>query len=116
VTDDRAHWENTYAERTPEKVSWYETRPQRSLELNAAGFPSSATATKGYSRFSARTSSSSHRVSPPTTLLGRIQSTAVTILADVHIQVRFRPRRERVSDSLPRCSGVGAQPSCHYDS
>lgn len=28
-----AHWENTYSERTPEKVSWCEPRPQRSLEL-----------------------------------------------------------------------------------
>ncbi len=38
MTDDRAHWESTYAERTPEKVSWYETRPQRSLDLiQAAG-------------------------------------------------------------------------------
>lgn len=38
MTDDRAHWESTYTERTPEKVSWYEPRPQRSLELiQAAG-------------------------------------------------------------------------------
>jgi methylase of polypeptide subunit release factors len=33
VTDERAHWESTYAERTPEKVSWFEPCPQRSLEL-----------------------------------------------------------------------------------
>jgi len=33
VSGDRAHWENTYSEKTPEKVSWYEPRPQRSLEL-----------------------------------------------------------------------------------
>jgi SAM-dependent methyltransferase len=33
MTDERAHWESTYAERTPEKVSWFEPRPQRSLEL-----------------------------------------------------------------------------------
>jgi hypothetical protein len=33
MTDERAHWENTYSERTPEKVSWCEPRPQRALEL-----------------------------------------------------------------------------------
>ena len=33
MSGDRAHWENTYSEKTPEKVSWYESRPQRSLEL-----------------------------------------------------------------------------------
>jgi ketosteroid isomerase-like protein/ubiquinone/menaquinone biosynthesis C-methylase UbiE len=33
VTDDRAHWESTYAKKTPEEVSWYEPVPQRSLEL-----------------------------------------------------------------------------------
>jgi 2-polyprenyl-3-methyl-5-hydroxy-6-metoxy-1,4-benzoquinol methylase len=38
VNNEPAHWENTYADRTPEKVSWYEPRPQRSLELiQAAG-------------------------------------------------------------------------------
>lgn len=33
MTDERAHWESTYTEKRPEKVSWYEPRPQRSLEL-----------------------------------------------------------------------------------
>jgi ubiquinone/menaquinone biosynthesis C-methylase UbiE len=33
VTGDRVHWETTYAERTPEKLSWYEPLPQRSLDL-----------------------------------------------------------------------------------
>jgi SAM-dependent methyltransferase len=33
VSSDRAHWETTYSEKAPEKVSWYEPRPQRSLEL-----------------------------------------------------------------------------------
>lgn len=33
MTDERAHWQSTYAERSPEKVSWFEPRPQRSLEL-----------------------------------------------------------------------------------
>lgn len=33
MTDDRAHWESTYAEKAPEEVSWYEPLPQRSLEL-----------------------------------------------------------------------------------
>ncbi len=38
MTDNRAHWESTHAERTPEGVSWYEPCPQRSLELiQAAG-------------------------------------------------------------------------------
>jgi ubiquinone/menaquinone biosynthesis C-methylase UbiE len=36
MTDERAHWESTYAERTPEQVSWFEPRPQRSLELITA--------------------------------------------------------------------------------
>lgn len=33
MTDERARWESTYAERTPETVSWFESRPQHSLEL-----------------------------------------------------------------------------------
>lgn len=33
MADERAHWESTYSEKTPEKVSWFEPRPQRSLEL-----------------------------------------------------------------------------------
>jgi len=33
VSSDRAHWENTYEERAPEKLSWYEPLPQRSLDL-----------------------------------------------------------------------------------
>jgi SAM-dependent methyltransferase len=33
VSSDRAHWENAYAEKTPDKVSWYESRPEHSLEL-----------------------------------------------------------------------------------
>jgi hypothetical protein len=33
VTDARAHWESTYAKKTPEEVSWHEPVPQRSLEL-----------------------------------------------------------------------------------
>lgn len=38
MSSDRAHWENTYTKRVPEQVSWYEPRPQRSLELiQAAG-------------------------------------------------------------------------------
>jgi SAM-dependent methyltransferase len=36
VSGDRAHWQSTYAQRTPEQVSWYEARPQHSLELIAA--------------------------------------------------------------------------------
>ena len=30
---DRAHWEDSYSKKTPEELSWYEPRPQRSLEL-----------------------------------------------------------------------------------
>lgn len=30
---DRAHWEDSYSKKAPEEVSWYEPRPQRSLEL-----------------------------------------------------------------------------------
>jgi SAM-dependent methyltransferase len=33
VADDRAYWENSYSKKIPEEVSWYELRPQRSLEL-----------------------------------------------------------------------------------
>jgi hypothetical protein len=33
MTVDRAHWEDSYSKKTPDKVSWYEPRPQRSLEL-----------------------------------------------------------------------------------
>ena len=33
MTDERAHWESTYVERAPERVGWFEPRPQRSLEL-----------------------------------------------------------------------------------
>jgi SAM-dependent methyltransferase len=30
---DRAHWEKTYAERDPDRVSWFQERPIRSLQL-----------------------------------------------------------------------------------
>jgi SAM-dependent methyltransferase len=30
---DRAHWEGAYAERGPDRVSWFQDRPIRSLEL-----------------------------------------------------------------------------------
>ena len=33
MSGDRSHWENTYSRKAPEKVSWYEPRPRRSLEL-----------------------------------------------------------------------------------
>ncbi len=33
MTVDRAHWEDSYSKKTRDKVSWYEPRPQRSLEL-----------------------------------------------------------------------------------
>jgi SAM-dependent methyltransferase len=33
VADERSHWEASYSKKTPEEVSWYEPRPQRSLEL-----------------------------------------------------------------------------------
>ncbi len=33
VAGDRAHWEDRYSTKAPEEVSWYEPRPQRSLEL-----------------------------------------------------------------------------------
>jgi SAM-dependent methyltransferase len=33
VSSDRAHWENTYASKPTDKVSWYEPRPEHSLEL-----------------------------------------------------------------------------------
>ena len=33
MSDARAHWQSTYAEKAPERVSWYEPLPQRSLEL-----------------------------------------------------------------------------------
>jgi 2-polyprenyl-3-methyl-5-hydroxy-6-metoxy-1,4-benzoquinol methylase len=33
VTDQRTYWENTYTEKSPQKVSWYEPVSQRSLEL-----------------------------------------------------------------------------------
>jgi SAM-dependent methyltransferase len=33
MSDDRAHWERAYAEKAPEKVSWHEPRPERSLAL-----------------------------------------------------------------------------------
>lgn len=33
MTSDRAHWESTYAAKQPDRVSWYEPVPRRSLEL-----------------------------------------------------------------------------------
>jgi SAM-dependent methyltransferase len=33
VGSDRSHWEDTYTNRTAQQVSWYEPRPQRSVEL-----------------------------------------------------------------------------------
>ena len=33
MSSDRAHWENTYASKPTDKVSWYEPRPEHSLEL-----------------------------------------------------------------------------------
>jgi SAM-dependent methyltransferase len=33
VSRDRAHWESTYATKATDEVSWYEPRPDRSLEL-----------------------------------------------------------------------------------
>jgi SAM-dependent methyltransferase len=36
VSGNRDHWQSTYAQRTPQQVSWYEPRPLRSLELIAA--------------------------------------------------------------------------------
>jgi len=36
VITDRAHWQNVYAQRASEEVSWYEPRPLRSLDLIAA--------------------------------------------------------------------------------
>jgi methylase of polypeptide subunit release factors len=33
MTGDRAHWERTYTERTADQVSWYESFPQRSVNL-----------------------------------------------------------------------------------
>jgi SAM-dependent methyltransferase len=30
---DRAHWEKTYAEKEPDRVSWFQDRPARSLDL-----------------------------------------------------------------------------------
>ena len=30
---DRAHWEQTYAEKEPDRVSWFQERPARSLRL-----------------------------------------------------------------------------------
>jgi SAM-dependent methyltransferase len=38
VALDRAHWEHTYAEKEPNRVSWFQDRPLRSLHLiEAAG-------------------------------------------------------------------------------
>ena len=33
MSSDRAHWESTYATKATDRVSWYEARPDRSLEL-----------------------------------------------------------------------------------
>ena len=33
MSSDRAHWESTYSAQLTDKVSWYEPRPDRSLEL-----------------------------------------------------------------------------------
>jgi 2-polyprenyl-3-methyl-5-hydroxy-6-metoxy-1,4-benzoquinol methylase len=33
VSSERAHWESTYATKATDAVSWYEPRPERSLEL-----------------------------------------------------------------------------------
>jgi SAM-dependent methyltransferase len=33
MTDARSHWEDSYSNKTPDEVSWYEPRPQRSVEL-----------------------------------------------------------------------------------
>jgi ubiquinone/menaquinone biosynthesis C-methylase UbiE len=33
VALDRAHWEETYAEKEPDRVSWFQDRPVRSLDL-----------------------------------------------------------------------------------
>jgi SAM-dependent methyltransferase len=33
VAGDRAHWEDRYSTEAPEELSWYQPRPQRSLEL-----------------------------------------------------------------------------------
>src|SRR5450759_4715115 len=38
MSSDRAHWQSTYAAKPTDRVSWYEPRPDRSLELiEAAG-------------------------------------------------------------------------------
>jgi ubiquinone/menaquinone biosynthesis C-methylase UbiE len=43
VALDRAHWEQTYAEKEPDRVSWFQDRPVRSLHLiEAAGLEPSA--------------------------------------------------------------------------
>ena len=40
---DRAHWEETYAEKEPDRVSWFQDRPVRSLDLiEAAGLERTA--------------------------------------------------------------------------
>jgi SAM-dependent methyltransferase len=40
---DRAHWEQTYAEKGPDRVSWFQDRPIRSIELiEAAGLERTA--------------------------------------------------------------------------
>jgi SAM-dependent methyltransferase len=40
---DRAHWEEVYAEQGPDRVSWYQPMPRRSLELiHAAGLDKTA--------------------------------------------------------------------------
>jgi SAM-dependent methyltransferase len=43
VALDRAHWEETYAEKAPNRVSWFQDRPVRSLDLiKAAGLEPTA--------------------------------------------------------------------------
>jgi SAM-dependent methyltransferase len=40
---DRAHWEKTYTEKEPDRVSWFQDRPVRSLDLiQAAGLEPTA--------------------------------------------------------------------------
>jgi len=34
--DPKKHWENAYQKESPEELSWYQDRPEMSLELIAA--------------------------------------------------------------------------------
>jgi len=42
MDERRAHWDKTYTEKSEDRVSWYQPRPQRSLDLIEAAAPDRA--------------------------------------------------------------------------